>query len=452
MQAKFVMHRPFDALAAATDDCLPGVRGWVEYDIKMPPVPGKITFQLRQDELGPLGELTISKRSDALCFLDISNPPRPDDEEAIAFALTYRRQNLTAERIGQFESYLAQIKTRKETGIPDVFKLPGLENLNAADRQQKLIDFLDAVSSARDDLDARRKEHQEEVINSYFARLEQEKLWTAIDAPTEQAHMNPRADVLIVTVTHIESKAVLDAFQQASGRPPKSIRLDDRIYQNLGVINGASVFIVQSEMGSRGPGGALQTVEKGIAALSPSAVIMVGIAFGVDENKQAIGDILVSQRLLLYELQRVGTEDGKSRIIVRGDRPHASTRLINAFASANLYWDQSNAKVRFGLVLSGEKLVDNIDFRSQLLALEPEAIGGEMEGVGLYLACQDAKKDWILVKAICDWADGHKDVDKEQRQHLAAHNAAGFVLHMLEHAPFKGELAGQAPEGKTGGI
>jgi hypothetical protein len=98
-------------------------------------------------------------------------------------------------------------------------------------------------------------------------------------------------------------------------------------------------------------------------------------------------------------------------------------------------WEK--VSVRFGLVLSGEKLVDNLDFREQLRVLEPEAIGGEMEGAGLYVACHDAKVDWILVKAICDWVDGHKNRNKTKRQALAAHNAARFVLHVLQQAPLK---------------
>ncbi len=53
------------------------------------------------------------------------------------------------------------------------------------------------------------------------------------------------------------------------------------------------------------------------------------------------------------------------------------------------------------------------------------------------VSCQDKKVDWILVKAICDWADGHKAKDKKARQQTAAHNAASFVLHALQFAPFK---------------
>jgi nucleoside phosphorylase len=250
-----------------------------------------------------------------------------------------------------------------------------------------------------------------------------------------------QADVLIVTVTKTESQAVLQVFPNATGYAPKPVSLGDKIYHDLGIIKGASVFMVQSEMGAGGLGAAQQTVQKGIAALSPPAVMMVGIAFGVDAKKQSIGDILVSQRLLLYDLQRVSMDkEGMLKLIPRGDRPHASAWLFNRLQSADLYWPKSNAKVRFGLILSGEKLVDNIDFRQQLRDLEPEAIGGEMEGAGLYVACQDKHVDWILVKAICDWADGHKDRNRDKRQQLAAHNAASFLLHALQLAPLKKEI------------
>ena len=259
--------------------------------------------------------------------------------------------------------------------------------------------------------------------------------------------MNLHADVLIVTTTKLESRAVIDVFHSTAGHTPKPTAIGDRMYNDLGIINNTNVFMMQSEMGTGGLGASLLTVQKGIAALSPGAVIMVGIAFGIDPEKQSIGDILVSQRLLLYELQRVETKQSSLRLISRGDRPHAAPRLFDRFRSADLYWEESKPKVHFGLILSGEKLVDNIDFREQLREFEPEAIGGEMEGAGLYVACQDAKVDWLLVKSICDWADGHKAQDKDERQRLAAYNAASFVLHVLQQAPLKFE--GDRPEPVT---
>lgn len=247
------------------------------------------------------------------------------------------------------------------------------------------------------------------------------------------------ADILLVTATKTESKAILDTFSEITGQKPQSLLIGNQVYHDIGNVNGTKVFMVQSEMGSGGLGASQQTVQSGITDLSPIAVIMIGIAFGVDPEKQFIGDILVSQQLMLYELQRVGKKEGNLQIIPRGDKVHPSIKLLNCFRSADLHWDETKCKVRFGLILSGEKLVDNIDFRQQLCDLYQEAIGGEMEGSGLYVACQNNKVDWIIVKAICDWADGNKNQNKEDQQKFAAKNAASFVLHALQLVPFTGK-------------
>jgi len=195
--------------------------------------------------------------------------------------------------------------------------------------------------------------------------------------------------------------------------------------------------MVQSEMGPGGPSGATLTIEEGIRLLNPSAVIMVGIAFGISEGKQHIGDILVSKQLIPYDLQRVGiNSNNEYEIFLRDDRPSASHRMLQRFRAGANYW-QTPPTVEFGSLLSGAKLIDNQDFRDQLLRLAPEAIGGEMEGSGLYAAAHRKKVDWIVIKAICDWADGNKYQDKKQRQQRAAENAARFTVSVLEQGGFE---------------
>lgn len=244
------------------------------------------------------------------------------------------------------------------------------------------------------------------------------------------------ADVLLITVTEVEAKAVLDLFPHAQVR-----FIGERAYHDLGTIGNARTLMIQSWMGAGGPGGSLFTVAEGIRAVSPSAVVMVGIAFGLYPKQQHIGDILVSQQLLGYDLQRVSTSmDGKLSIHARGDRVSASVRLADRFRAGKLRSSfQDWAKppgIEFGLVFSGSKLIDNQDFRDQLRSIAPEAIGGEMEGAGLYDAAHRYKVDWILVKAICDWADGKKHFKKEERQKLAAENAARFVIEIIQQGGF----------------
>jgi len=249
----------------------------------------------------------------------------------------------------------------------------------------------------------------------------------------------PTVDVLLVTVTDVEARTVYGLVKQKFNREPQARYIGPKTYYDLGTIGGARTFMVRSEMGAGGASGSLATVTEAISELSPSAVIMVGIAFGVDPEKQSLGDVLVSKQLVEYDLQRVGTDrKGKVDIIPRGDRVSASPRLLDRFRDGELTWDV--AKVWFGVMLSVQKQVNNIVERNGLRQFEREAIGGEMEGAGLYAAAELKRVDWILAKAICDWADGNKSEDKKQRQQQAAQNAAGFVFHILE----RGGLAGAA--------
>jgi nucleoside phosphorylase len=157
---------------------------------------------------------------------------------------------------------------------------------------------------------------------------------------------------------------------------------------------------------------------------------MVGIAFGLKPDKQKIGDILVSRQICCYDLQRV-TEltPGEITNTPRGDRVTSAPRLLDRFEAGTVGWE--GGKVRFGLVLSGDKLVDSATLKANLLALEPEAIGGEMEAAGVYAAAYKGKVDWIMVKAICDWGEAKNTPNKDEDQARAARNAAEFVFQVI---------------------
>ncbi len=244
------------------------------------------------------------------------------------------------------------------------------------------------------------------------------------DSPASSTPSTQPDSILIVTVIKVEAQAVLDVFSQAAGKGWTREITGNKTYYNLGVHGGAPVFMVQSEMGTATPGGALSTVRQAIQDLRPQAVILCGVTFGLHPDKQKLGDILVARQLGYYEPQKVDVQRGQMQ---RGDRVTASVRLLDRFRSGDIDWE--GPKTHFGLVLSGEKLVNDSAFRDWLLRVEPEAIGGEMEGAGLYVAAREAQVDWILVKAICDWADGSKH---DNAQPLAARNAAQFVLHVLK--------------------
>jgi len=106
------------------------------------------------------------------------------------------------------------------------------------------------------------------------------------------------------------------------------------------------------------------------SVLGPS--IAIGIAFGVDENKQNIGDILLSSSCVhtsATESERTTSYSGvlAARIAATPQSLSGLLRPSGLHPVKSVYADR-------------KKLVDNVDYRSQLLSFESEAIGGEMEG------------------------------------------------------------------------
>lgn len=249
-------------------------------------------------------------------------------------------------------------------------------------------------------------------------------------------------DVLLVTVTDRETKALKAALDEVFGkRKPSVLHGERRTYADYSVLGGAHIVHVRSEPGSGTPGGSSSTVADAIREVAPGAVVMVGIAFGVNEQTHTLGTILVSKQLQDYDVQRIGTRKNATSsrnretaaIVMRGDKVTASVRLLARLRNVAEEWTDSS--IEFGLMLSGEKLVDNLDYRKSLEDLCPEALGGEMEGRGLYAEAKD-RAEWIIVKAICDWADGHKRTDKVKNQIVAARMSAVFVARALEKGGF----------------
>jgi nucleoside phosphorylase len=284
-----------------------------------------------------------------------------------------------------------------------------------------------------------RLQNQLNVVQHKLTNIE-ERLKSHQEYPSEQAQTDASkntekpshtsngmsADVLLITVTDIEAQAIFDLFPDSNRRP-----IHGRIYYDLGLVGTAKTFMAQST--GAGPTRARTCIETGIQALSPLVVIMVGIAFSLHPEKHNIGDILVSQQIEDYDQQKIGTGPNEQlEIYPRGDRVQASERLLNRFRDGRHQW-QAPPNIHFGLILSGSKLISHKGFRDELLRVAPEAIGGEMEGISLYEVGNHKHIEWILVKAVCDWADADKN---DAHQRLAAANAARFVIQVVGQEQF----------------
>lgn len=238
--------------------------------------------------------------------------------------------------------------------------------------------------------------------------------------------------ILFVTATDTESVALHTTMTPL---PDEEYLIETKKDNNtyyIGKFGHYTIVHVEcTDMGSSSSGGSIITISNAINHTSPKFVLMIGIAFGINEEKQNIGDVLVSKTITSYEVKRLGQENS----IWRGSKVEATLTLRNNFKNIKgwnyILPNGNKANLNVCEILSGEKLVDNYDYREQLKFDFPDAKGGEMEGVGLYAACNNNNVDWILVKSICDYADGEKREGKKEKQALAIKVAIDACLQVF---------------------
>lgn len=237
--------------------------------------------------------------------------------------------------------------------------------------------------------------------------------------------------ILLVTATNLETEYLHQTLQPINGFEGLVKTYFETQTFYLGVLGKYTVMHVQcSDMGAVSFGGSIKTITDALRFSNAKITIMVGIAFGINPEKQRIGDVLVSESILPYNIKRVGKQD----TIHRGKEAVASQFLLNRVKNLNT-WEcfidsEQKAKVIPGRLLSGEELVDNLERRKELEIAFPDAKGGEMEGAGMFTAC-NGNTEWLLVKGICDYADGDKGTNKKERQKIAVTAAISLVFELL---------------------
>lgn len=195
----------------------------------------------------------------------------------------------------------------------------------------------------------------------------------------------------------------------------------------------AAIHVQCGDMGTMRAAASIPTVMNAIDDWQPKVVLMIGVAMGVDEEKQNIGDVLVAETIVPYEIQRLSANGINQRNEIVAPGPTLLNRFKNVTDWSNpINEDGSIAKILNGQILSGEKLIDNLKEKTKILRRFKNAIGAEMEGAGVYAACRNKQvSEWILIKGICDYGDGNKGVDKGNRQNKAAQSATSLCLKVF---------------------
>ena len=211
----------------------------------------------------------------------------------------------------------------------------------------------------------------------------------AVDKQELEAIQQPQVGVVVATPVELQS--LLRRLKPLKGRRVVFKVFEGRSTYYVGRLGAVSVVVVMSAMGSVGRDASALVTAELLNLWKPRAVVMVGIAFGRDADKQTIGGVLVSERVISYEPQRLGAQESHAR----GEEHKSGAILLDRFRNV-LGWDFRSpsgelCQYQIGPVLSGEKLVDNLEKKTELFSQHPTAIGGEMEGAGFAAAAERKK-------------------------------------------------------------
>lgn len=255
-------------------------------------------------------------------------------------------------------------------------------------------------------------------------------------------------DVILLTAVKYECDAVLRVLKPLpSQQTIWRARIEKETYY-LGRFGNYKAVVTMCEMGTTGRASSILATNEAIRIWMPRAVIMVGFAYGKDSEQQKIADVLVSLQVINCGPKRVG-----KRIIYRGARVEPGLTLSNRFRNV-IGWqftrpDGSQCDIKLGPILSVEDLVDDLNHKKRLLKQFPDAIGGEMEGAGVYAAADRQGVEWIVIKGICDWADGNKDKEHQPLAAAAAVSLVHFVLSGPDALPARRVIIDESAPGSS---
>jgi predicted ATPase/nucleoside phosphorylase len=290
------------------------------------------------------------------------------------------------------------------------------------------------------------KAQEEMIVQTSFSSPIQ-KLTLTSPMNTTQYTERP-VDFVIVTALEEERDAVLAKLPGYRRLPPSEH--DIRIYYEASLPTafpdgntGIYRIIIMPLLGM----GRLQAANATTDAIrrwQPRYILLVGIAGGVAARGVTLGDVLISDQIVDYELQKI-TPKGAD---IRWEIYRADPRLVGACRNFSI--DNCNSLITtprpkagspkrlIGSVASGDKVIAFSDVMAQYRESWPMLIGVEMEAAGVAGAAFQTVEPpgFFMIRAVSDLADQRKNSTNVRKWRLYACDiAAAYTIALLRTGP-----------------
>ena len=262
------------------------------------------------------------------------------------------------------------------------------------------------------------------------------------DVADESVRLPPPV-VLIVTTADAEMEAVLDRLEKVPHGYPKAV---DWFPVKIGKLGGRVVAVCKTEQGINATYRVVhQLLRSDYLKDSVKLVFAVGFAWGAKPisrgGNQRIGDVLVATKCI--EAGHVRASDGD--VEIRGTVKTSplvdsvNSLLCTRWPSETHFGEEKlpdhRPTAHVGTVISLPTLLDDKELTERLIG-HPQVVpykpivGGDMELYQIADAANETGKQWLLAKAICDFAglDGKKDKTGQAQAAAAAADIADWLM------------------------
>ena len=264
---------------------------------------------------------------------------------------------------------------------------------------------------------------------------------------TGTAYASPGVDFVIVTALEEERDAVLDKLPGYKRLPPS----DDvvNVYYAADVLvtfpdnsigNYKVVIMCLIKMGQTQ---AALAASEAIRKWQPRHIMLVGIAGGV-AGRARLGDVLVPDQIVDYELQKVTPDRTSVRWVVSGADPAllAAIRAITGDAWQRLITvarpGEGAPQRKVGPIATGNKVLADGATLEEYRETWEKLIGVEMEAGGVASAAFHAAQHvgFCMVRGVSDLADpGKGSAAVEEWRAYACDVAAAYAIGLLHSGP-----------------
>jgi len=260
--------------------------------------------------------------------------------------------------------------------------------------------------------------------------------------------MRPPVDFVIITALEEERDAVLAKLPGAQKLPPSAG--DVRVYYAAELPatfpDGKTCVysVIVAPLLNMGRVEAATATGDAIRHWKPAYVLLVGIAGGIAASGAGVGDVLVSDQIVDYEVQKVTSEGPEVRYSVHRADPSLLSAAKN-YLSAD--WTklvqvnrpkEGSPQRKVGPIATGDKVVALASFLKKYQESWPKLIGVEMEAGGAATACFESKPapGFFMIRAVSDLADEDKDKPDAKKWWLYACDvAASYAIGLLKSGP-----------------